>query len=123
MKTKRSQLIYAQRRNIARVLFFMSAVLWGMLTVSISVEMLLDSNGFPTVLVGFFLLFNAAVMFIFGRTLADWGKLAYGIALVAVLLNAALTFTGLPDLLYASALILDVLILLSLFSLREYYFK
>ncbi len=121
MKTKRSQAIYAQRRTTVRLLLFINAALWGVLSVSTPIEMLLDSNGFPTALAGFLLLFNATVMFILGKTLAKWGKLAYRIAVAVVLLNAALAFTGLPDLLYTSAFFVDVLILLGLFSLRGYY--
>lgn len=123
MKTKRLKIVYARQRGIARVLLFMNALLWVVITIVTSIDMVANSNGLPTVLVAFFLLFNATVMFLLGRTLDSWDKPVYGIALVAVLLNAVLAFTGLPDPLYMSALILDILILLSLLSLQKYYFQ
>lgn len=123
MKTKRLKIVYARQRGIARALLFMNALLWVVITIVTSIDMVANSNGLPTVLAAFFLLFNATVMFLFGRTLDSWDKPVYGIALVAVLLNAVLAFTGLPDPLYMSALILDILILLSLLSLQKYYFQ
>ncbi len=85
--------------------------------------MLLDNNGLSMLLVGIFLLINIAVMFVSGKMLDQNEKWTYIFALVVVVLNIGLAFTGVPELLYVTALIIDVIILWVLISLRNIYFK
>ena len=85
--------------------------------------MLLDNNGLSMLLVGIFLLINIAVMFVSGKMLDQNEKWTYIFALVVVVLNIGLAFTGVPELLYVTALIIDVIILWVLISLRNNYFK
>lgn len=85
--------------------------------------MLLDNNGLSMLLVGIFLLINIAVMFVSGKLLDQNEKWTYIFALVVVVLNIGLAFTGVPELLYVTALIIDVIILWVLISLRNIYFK
>ncbi len=122
-KIKKSKAIHASNWNIARTFFYVNAGLWLVITFFILVDMLLDNNGLSMVLIGFFLLINVTALFLSGRMLARNGKWTYVVALVVVILNSALTFTGLPDPLYVTALIIDIIILLVLIPMRKHYFK
>lgn len=62
-------------------------------------------------------------MFVSGKMLDQNEKWTYIFALVVVVLNIGLAFTGVPELLYVTALIIDVIILWVLISLRNIYFK
>lgn len=123
MRKQREKAIFAQRGNIARVLFYLNAVLWLVISAGILVEMLLDNNGLSTLLVGIFLLVNVTAMFFGGKMLAQKEKWTYIFALVVVVLNIALAFTGVPEPLYITALIIDGIILWVLISLRKIYFN
>jgi hypothetical protein len=123
MRKQRETQLFSQRGSIARVLFYLNAVLWLILSLKTLVDMLLDNNGLSMLLVGIFLLINIAVMFVSGKMLDQNEKWTYIFALVVVVLNIGLAFTGVPELLYVTALIIDVIILWVLISLRNIYFK
>ena len=74
-------------------------------------------------MVGFFLLVNLLALFFGGRLLNQTETWTYIFALVVAILNIVLSFTGVPDLLYVTALIIDVIILGVLISIRGTYFK
>ncbi|MBI5822391.1 MAG: hypothetical protein HZB18_00030 [Chloroflexi bacterium] len=123
MRTHRKKIIFAQQGSIARVLFYLNTILWLVISIGILVDMLLDNNGLSMLMVGFFLLVNIAAMFFSGRMLDQKEKWTYIFALVAVVLNIGLAFTGVPELLYVTALVFDGIILWVLISLRKIYFK
>ena len=86
--------------------------------------MILDYNeGVSIAMVGFFLLVNLLALFFGGRLLNQTETWTYIFALVVAILNIVLSFTGVPDLLYVTALIIDVIILGVLISIRGTYFK
>lgn len=123
MRKQREKIIFAQRGNMARVLFYLNTILWLVISIGILVDMLLDNNGLSILLVGFFLLVNVTAMFFGGKMLDQKEKWTYIFALVVVVLNIGLAFTGVPELLYVTALVIDVIILWVLISLRNIYFK
>jgi hypothetical protein len=124
MRKRREKILFSQRGSMARALFYLNAVFWLFLSINTLAEMIVDNNsGFTVGMVAFFLLINVLVMFLGGRLLDQTEKWTYIFALVVALLNTALSFTGVPDLFYLIALIIDVFILLALFSLRNIYFK
>ncbi len=124
MKKQRKKTVFAQRGSIARVLFYVNAALWLLLSLNTLAEMIVDNNdGVSVALVSFFLLVNVLAMFFGGRLLNQTEKWTYIFAFVVVLLNIALSFTGVPELLYFTALVIDLIILMALISLKENYFK
>jgi purine-cytosine permease-like protein len=124
MKKQRKKTVFAQRGSIARVFFYVNAALWLLLSLNTLAEMIVDNNdGVSVALVSFFLLVNVLAMFFGGRLLNQTEKWTYIFAFVVVLLNIALSFTGVPELLYFTALVIDLIILMALISLKENYFK
>ncbi|MEK6752218.1 MAG: hypothetical protein AABZ00_08115 [Chloroflexota bacterium] len=123
MRKQRNKIVFAQRGNMARALFYLNTLLWLVISVGILVDMLLDNNGLSMLLVAIFLLVNMAAMFFGGRMLDQKEKWTYIFALVAVVLNIGLAFTSVPELLYVTALVIDGIILWVLISLRKIYFK
>lgn len=124
MRKQREKIFFTQRSSMARALFYLNTVFWLLLSVNTLAAMIVDDNsGFTVGLTAFFLLVNVLAMFLGGRLLGQAEKWTYVFALIVALLNAALSFTGVPDLLYTTALVIDVLILLALFSLRNIYFN
>lgn len=124
MKKQRENILFAQRGRIARALFYLNAAFWLFLSLNTLAEMVVDGNGGTSIsLVGFFLLVNVLAMFFSGRLLKQTEKPTYIFAIIVAMLNMVLSFTGLPELLYITALVIDVIILLALFSLRNIYFK
>lgn len=122
-KRKKSKTIQASNWTIARALFYLNAFLWLVITFLTLVDMLLADNGLSMLLVGFFLLIHVTALFLSGKMLDRNKKWTYIFALVVVTVNSALTFTGFPDLLYVTALLLDAIILVVLISLRKHYFQ
>jgi len=123
MRKQREKIIFAQRSSIARALFYLNTALWLLLSLNILAEMILDNNELSVLLVGFFLLINMIFMFVGGRLVNMAEKWAYIAALVIVILNIVLTFTGVPELLYVTALFIDIIILGILISIRGIFFK
>ncbi len=124
MRKQREKMFFAQRGTIVRVLFYLNAVFWLILSLNTLASMVVDGNqGFPVALVAFFLLVTMLSLFFGGRLLDQNEKWTYIFALVVVLLNTALSFTGVPDILYLIPFVIDVIILLMLISLRNIYFK
>ena len=124
MRKQREKILFTNRGSIARVLFYLNAAFWLYLSLNTLAGMIVDGNsGFSTTLVGFFLLVNVLALFFSGRLLDQNETWTYIFALVVVLLNTALSFTGVPDLLYIIALVIDVIILVMLISMRKIYFK
>jgi hypothetical protein len=124
MRKQREKILFAQRGMITRVLFYLNAAFWLVLSINTLASMIVDGNqGFPIVLVAFFLLVNVLALFFSGRLLDQNEKWTYIFALVVAILNTALSFTGVPDLLYVAAFVIDLIILFALISLRNIYFK
>lgn len=124
MRKQREKMFFAQRGTIVRVLFYLNAVFWLILSLNTLASMVVDGNqGFPVALVAFFLLVTMLSLFFGGRLLDQNEKWTYIFALVVVLLNTALSFTGVPDILYLIPFVIDVIILIMLISLRNIYFK
>ncbi|MBK8428161.1 MAG: hypothetical protein IPL27_20340 [Lewinellaceae bacterium] len=108
---------------MTRILFYLNAVFWLFLSIYTITDMIMDGNELSVFLVGFFLLVNVAALFFSGKLLDQNEKLTYIFALIVIVLNIGLAFTGVPELLYVTALVIDVLILLVLISLKNIYFK
>lgn len=123
MRKQREQKLFEQRGNITRALFYLNAVLWLLLSLNTLAEMVLDDNGLSVVLVAFFLLMNVLALFFSGRLLKPTEKWTYILALIVVALNIFVTFTGIPELLYITALVIDGIILWMLVSIRGTYFN
>lgn len=124
MRKKREAIVFSQRGSVARALFYMSAVLWLLLSLNTLASMAADDNtGFSIALVAFFLLLNVASLFFGGKLLSQTEKWTYIFALVVVVLNITLTITGIPELLYITVFVIDVVILFVLISIRGMYFK
>lgn len=124
MRKQREKIIFEKNGKIARWLFYLNAFFWLFMTLFTLVNMVDDGNtGFSVGLVAFFLLVNVLALFFGGKLLDQTETWTYIFAIVVVVLNIALAFTGVPDLLYVTALVLDVFILLVLFSLRSIYLK
>ncbi len=124
MRKQREKILFAQRGSMARVLFYLNAAFWFFQFLNTLSAMIVDGNGgFSISLVGFFLLMNVLALFFSGRLLDQTEKWTYIFAFVVVVLNIALAFTGVPDILYITALTIDVIILLVLLSLRKLFFK
>jgi hypothetical protein len=124
MRKQREKILFTQRGSMARVLFYLNAAFWlYQLLDTLSAMIVDDNSGISVALVGFFLLMNVLALFFSGRLLDQTEKWTYIFALVVIVLNIALAFTGVPDILYVTALIVDVVILLVLFSLRKLFFK
>lgn len=115
--------MFAKRGNMARALFYLNTALWLIISFYFLADMLLDDNSLSLFLVGFFLLVNVTAMFFGGRLLDQSETWTYIFALVVVILNIGLAFTGAPELLYVTALVIDGIILWVLISLRKNYFK
>jgi len=123
MRKKREKTLFTQRGSMTRILFYLNAVFWLFLSIYTITDMIMDGNELSVFLVGFFLLVNVAALFFSGKLLDQNEKLTYIFALIVIVLNIGLAFTGVPELLYVTALVIDVLILLVLISLKNIYFK
>ncbi len=123
MRKKREKTLFTQRGSMTRILFYLNAVFWLFLSIYTITDMIMDGNELSVFLVGFFLMVNVAALFFSGKLLDQNEKLTYIFALIVIVLNIGLAFTGVPELLYVTALVIDVLILLVLISLKNIYFK
>lgn len=124
MRKEREKIFFSQRSGIVRILFYLNTALWLLLSLNTVVSMIDDNNaGFPIALVAFFLLLNVASLFFGGRLLNQAENWTYIFAIIVVVLNILLTFTGIPELLYVAALVIDGIILSMLISIRGIYFK
>ena len=124
MRKQREKHIFAQRGGMVRVLFYINAAYWLFLSIKTILKMSADGNDiFPMALIGFFLFLNVTAMFFSGRLLNQQETWTYVFALVVAVLNVVLAGTGIPDVYYLIALLVDVIILLVLLSLRNIYFR
>ncbi len=123
MRKQTKEILLAKRVNTTRVLFYLNAILWLVISIFILVKMIQDDNRLSALLVGFFLLVNVLAMFFSGKMLDQKEKWTYIFALVVILLNIGLVATGIPDLSYVAVLVVDGVILLALISLKDIYFK
>lgn len=124
MKKKQGQILFSQRGSIARVLFYLNSILWLLISFNTLAEMLRDGNeGLTVGLVGFFLLVNILALFFSGKLLSPAEQWTYIFALIMAAVNGALSFTYVSELLYSTALTIDLIILGILISIRNIYFK
>jgi uncharacterized membrane protein len=108
------------KRNVARILFFVNALVW----VGFSVYVVLDmANNFneisAAVFVGIFMLVNAGLMLWCGIMLAQPQKWGYYFALVFLFLNILYTLSVQFGLLDIITFVLDVIILIVLISFQK----
>jgi hypothetical protein len=123
MKTskKRSNEFVTNRKRLARFLFYTNAVVWTVIGVLMIVEMLIAKNTISTALVAFFFLINITALFACAKLLEQKEKWVFVVIAVIPILNILLSFTGYPKFLYILTFIIDVLILVTVISLRNYY--
>lgn len=125
MKTprKRSQLIQERRRKLTRFLFYLNAVIWLVNGGIFVYKMIVDTNTITAALVGFFFLINILALIVAARIIDDQEKWVYMTLLVITSVSTLLIFLGLPDILDAISLVIDILIFANLIPLKSYYFK
>lgn len=125
MKTprKRSQLIQERRRKLTRFLFYLNAVIWLVNGGIFVYKMIVDTNTITAALVGFFFLINILALIVAARIIDDQEKWVYTTLLVITSVSTLLIFLGLPDILDAISLVIDILIFANLIPLKSYYFK
>lgn len=106
----------------AQALFFLNTLIWLGLAAYVLYDMaVINDNRLPAVLVGIFMLGNAAMMLVSGILLGRRQTWAYYFAVFVLVVNVIWAFTdrfGFWDLL---ALIVDLILLVMLLSIRKPY--
>lgn len=119
---KRSKKIVSQRKNLARGLLFINAILWFIYCVYIYYDMaVVNNNKTSADIATVFLFVIAALMLVSGIMIGRQPKRTYYPALIIVILNTILVLTNLSDVLFMAAFVLDLSILSLLFDLRKDY--
>ena len=85
--------------------------------------MLEDKNGWTSALPAFFFVLVILSLVAGARMLAQRERWVYITAIVIVLVNLLLTLIGFPDILFILTALMDILILVSLFTIRSHYSK
>ena len=120
---KRSREVFLSRIATAQSLFYVNAALW-LLSGGIFVySMLEDKNGWTSALPAFFFVLVILSLVSGARMLAQRERWVFITAIVIVLVNLLLTLIGFPDILFILAAVMDILILVSLFTIRSHYSK
>lgn len=114
--------IGALKKNIARALFYLNAVLWLAYTVYIYFDMaVVNHNGLSADIAAIYVFVNAAGMLVGGIMLGKRQKPAFYFALIVVVLNIVLASANMTDVFFLSAFIIDLVILWMLYQLRRDY--
>jgi hypothetical protein len=107
---------------VARALFFVNTLIWLGLAAYVLYDMaVINTNRLPAILVGVFMLGNAAMMLVSAIMLGKRQTWAYYFAILVLAVNIILTFTdqfGFWDLL---TLIIDLILFGILLSIRKPY--
>ena len=120
---KRSREVFLSRIATAQSLFYVNAALW-LLSGGIFVySMLEDKNGWTTALPAFFFVLVILSLVAGARMLVQRERWVFITAIVIVLVNLLLTLIGFPDILFILTALMDILILVSLFTIRSHYSK
>lgn len=119
---KRRAKAFNTRLIIAQALFFLNTFIWLGLAAYVLYDMtVINNNRLSAVLVGIFMLGNAAMMLVNGILLGKRQTWAYYFAVFVLTVNIILTFTdqfGFWDLL---TLIVDLILFVILLSIRKPY--
>jgi hypothetical protein len=119
---RRSNKIDPWKKIAARVLLFLSSILWLVYMVFIYFDMaVVNQNDLAATIVAIFVFVNAVAMFASGLALGNQQKPAFYFTLVVVILNIILTILNLTDLIFVIAFIFDILILWLLMNIRNGY--
>lgn len=121
--TKRSRQVILSRINAARILFYVNAALWLLMGGIFVYSMIEDKNGWTSALPAFFFVLVILSLLVGARIIDQHERWVYVTAIVIVLVNFLLTFIGFPDILFILAAVMDVFILVSLFTIRSHYSK
>ena len=121
MKRKRTK-SFNSRIVAAQALFYINTLIWLGFAVYMFYDMAaVDNNGFAILIISIFMLGNAGAMFLSGFMLGKRQKWIYYFAIAFLGINIFLTFTdqfGIYDLL---TLIIDLVLLVILFSIGRTY--
>ncbi|MBE0672127.1 MAG: hypothetical protein IH588_16225 [Anaerolineales bacterium] len=119
MRKQREKALLAQRSGMVRVLFYLNTALWLFLSLNTLAEMIVDGNELSALLVGFFLFVNVLALFFSGWLLDSTKKWTYVFAFIVAILNIIVSFIGVPDFLFVTSLIIDLITLGVLISVRR----
>jgi len=120
--SKRAPQDFRQKRNTARAIFILNAILWLGYGVYIYYDMaVLNNNTDAADILTIFVLINAAAMLASGILLRKIQSSTYYFALAVVVFNTLLMLTNLFDLFFLSSFILDLIVFLNLTPLRKEY--
>ena len=110
------------KKNMARALLFLNAVLWLGYTVYIYFDMaVVNHNELSADVTTVFVFVNAVIMFVSGMMLGKQQKFSFYFALVVIVLNIILTVANVADAFFMLAFVIDLIILWLLFQLRKDY--
>lgn len=125
MKTSKKQLqkFSTQRKKLASFLLYLNICVWLVIALLTIIEMLNANNTISTVFVAIFFLINILLLFSCGKLLEQKEKWVFIALLVILIFNTVLSFTGYPQILYILVTLIDIAILITIFSLRGYYLE
>jgi hypothetical protein len=110
--------------TMARVFFFLNAILWLAYGVYIYYDMaVVNHNTNSADVVTLFVFVNAGVMFFNGIKFGNPQKWIYYFALAVTVFNTLLTLLNILDLYFLVSFLIDLLILWAIFPLRKKYFS
>ena len=109
--------------SMARVFFFLNAILWLVYGVYIYYDMaVVNHNTNSADVVTLFVFVNAGVMLFNGIKFGNPQKWIYYFALAVTVFNTLLTLLNILDLYFLVSFLIDLLILWAIFPLRKKYF-
>jgi hypothetical protein len=119
---KRAEEMDPPRKNMARSLFFLNAILWLIYVVYIYFDMaVVHNNKSSADLVTIFVFVNAVAQLISGIIFGRQKLQSYYFPLVVVLLNIILTLLNIVDLFFTLMFIINLLIIWTILPLRKNY--
>lgn len=119
---KNSKETNQSRKNAARVLFFLNAILWFMYVVYIYYQMaVLNNNTRSADIVTIFVFLNGIAMLVSGIMFGGQKNRTFYFPLVVIALNMVLTILNIVELFFTFVFIIDLLILWTILPLRKNY--
>ena len=110
------------RKNMARSLFFLNAILWFIYVIYIYYDMaVVNHNENSADLATIFSFLNAVSMLVSGIIFGRQKILTYYFPLLVVLLNGILTLLNIVDLFFTFVFIINLLIIWTVLPLRKNY--
>lgn len=111
------------RLFIAKLLFRVNAACWAALGAYYVYQMAADKNGWASALVGIFFVFMVVVLLYGARIVERREKLTLILCAVIAAGHLLYTIFGVLDFVFVLVALLDVIILIDLFALKDYYLE